>query len=560
MVIQLVGRARRAGLVLNAAQVFEHKSVAALAQVAEGAADRAPAAPDGLTAEPARPVPLTPVMHWLRERGGPVEAFSQTMAVPVPPRLGEERLTAALQTLVDHHDVLRAVLTREPRTADGATGDGATHGGEAGWTLRIDPPGAVRAADWVRRVDAAGKDAAALAALTAREAAAARDRLDPFTGRTGQAVWLDAGDGRPGTLLLTLHHLVVDGVSWRILLPDLKAAWEDPHTPLPPVGTPFRAWALHLAEQARTERRGGELALWTRTLAHGARPVTAERLDPARDTAATARSVSLDLDPRTSAALLTTVPAAFHGRVDDVLLTAFALAVADWRGRRGLGDDDAVLVDVEGHGREPGDSAAELSRTVGWFTSIHPVLLRPGPLDRQDALARRRRRGNSRQAGQGTAQGDPRRRHRPRGAATPRRPRRPQSDRPRPARHPRPGLQLPGPVPRPRRRSVDRRPGRGPDRGRRGRTAAARPRPRTQRPHPRRERRPRLTAVWTWAGRLLDEDAVRDLAGGWFRALTALAAHAERPEAGGITPSDLSLVQLSQDQIDQLEAAWKVAR
>ncbi|WP_228985561.1 condensation domain-containing protein, partial [Streptomyces sp. DH12] len=87
----------------------------------------------------------------------------------------------------------------------------------------------------------------------------ARDRLDPFTGRTGQAVWLDAGDGRPGTLLLTLHHLVVDGVSWRILLPDLKAAWEDPHTPLPPVGTPFRAWALHLAEQARTERRGGEL-------------------------------------------------------------------------------------------------------------------------------------------------------------------------------------------------------------------------------------------------------------------------------------------------------------
>jgi non-ribosomal peptide synthase protein (TIGR01720 family) len=66
--------------------------------------------------------------------------------------------------------------------------------------------------------------------------------------------------------------------------------------------------------------------------------------------------------------------------------------------------------------------------------------------------------------------------------------------------------------------------------------------------------------VWTWAGRLLDEDAVRDLAGGWFRALTALAAHAERPEAGGITPSDLSLVQLSQDQIDQLEAAWKVAR
>ncbi|MEY9809834.1 amino acid adenylation domain-containing protein [Streptomyces albogriseolus] len=560
MVIQLVGRARRAGLVLNAAQVFEHKSVAALAQVAEGAADRAPAAPEGLTAEPAGPVPLTPVMHWLRERGGPVEAFSQTMAVPVPPRLGEERLTAALQTLVDHHDVLRAVLTREPRTADGATGEGATHGGEAGWTLRIDPPGAVRAADWVRRVDAAGKDAAALAALTAREAAAARDRLDPFTGRTGQAVWLDAGDGHPGTLLLTLHHLVVDGVSWRILLPDLKAAWEDPHTPLPPVGTPFRAWALHLAEQARTERRGGELALWTRTLAHGARPVTAERLDPARDTAATARSVSLDLDPRTSAALLTTVPAAFHGRVDDVLLTAFALAVADWRGRRGLGDDDAVLVDVEGHGREPGDSAAELSRTVGWFTSIHPVLLRPGPLDRQDALAGGAAAGTAVKRvkeqlreipdggiGHGVLRHLDARAARSLTALAP---------------HGTPdlGFNYLGRFPAPDGGLWTAAPDAdliGDGAGERLPLAHALELNALTRDG---NDGPRLTAVWTWAGRLLGEDAVRDLAGGWFRALTALAAHAERPEAGGITPSDLSLVQLSQDQIDQLEAAWKVAR
>ncbi len=554
MVIQLVGRARRAGLVLNAAQVFEHKTVAALAQVAEGSTEQEPAGQGGLTAEPAGEVPLTPVMHWLRERGGPVEAFSQTMAVPVPPHLGEDRLTAALQKLVDHHDVLRAVFTREP-----GAGEGTAAGGDAGWAMRIDPPGTVRAADWVRRVDATGPDATEPTALAAREAAAARDRLDPFAGRTGQAVWLDAGPDRPGLLLLTLHHLVVDGVSWRILLPDLQAAWEDPQAPLPPVGTPFRAWALHLAEQARTERRLGELALWTRMLAQGAPPVTAERLDPARDTAATARSLSLDLDPATTAAVLTTAPAAFHGRVDDVLLTAFALAVADWRRRRGLGDADAVLVDVEGHGREPGDSGAELSRTVGWFTSIHPVLLAParstgttrwpaGPPPERPSNGSRNSCGRSR------------RRHRPRPAAPPRRPRGPRPDRPRPARHPRPGLQLPGPVPRPDGGLWTAAPdadliGDGTDE-RLPLAHAVELNALTRDENG----GPRLTAVWTWAGRLLDEDAVRDLGESWFRALTALAAHAERPDAGGITPSDLSLVQLSQDQIDQLEAAWKVAR
>ncbi|MEU3838523.1 amino acid adenylation domain-containing protein [Streptomyces sp. NPDC028635] len=552
MVIQLVGRARRAGLVVNAAQVFEHKTVAALAQVAGSEAAEEQDTPLGaLAAEPTGEVPLTPVMHWLRERGGPVEAFSQSMNVPVPPGLGLDRLTAALQTLIDHHDVLRAVFDRT--------------GGDT-WTLRIDPPGTVRAADRVRHVDARGLDDAALAARVATEAAAARGRLDPFTGRTGEAVWLDAGPDRPGRLLLTLHHLVVDGVSWRILLPDLRAAWEAGERqgaavdPLLPVGTPFRAWALHLAEQARSGQRSGELALWTQMLAQGAAPVTAQHLDPELDTAGTARSIALDLDGETSAALLTTVTAAFHGRVDDVLLTAFALAVADWRQRRGLGDSDAVLVDVEGHGREPGDSGAELSRTVGWFTTIHPVRLAPGPLDRREALAGgpaagqavKRVKEQLRQIpdsglGHGVLRHLDARSGSTLAALTP-------------YGTPDLGFNYLGRFP-----ALDD-----------GLWAAAPDTdaltdgtdPRLPLAHAVEVNAltldeatgPRLRAVWTWASRLLDEEAVRDLGESWFRALTALAAHAERPDAGGITPSDLSLVQLSQDQIDQLEAAWKVAR
>ncbi|QNS09248.1 non-ribosomal peptide synthetase [Streptomyces xanthii] len=551
MVIQLVGKARRAGLSLNAAQIFEHKTVAALATVAESL-DQAPepAGQGALDTEATGEVPLTPIMHWLRERGGPVEAFSQSMVVPVPPDLGLERLTAAIRTLLDHHDVLRAVFTRED------TG--------TGWSMRVGAPGTVRAEDWVRRVDAAGLDDAGLRALAAEQAAAARDRLDPFAGRCGQAVWLDAGPDRPGRLLLTLHHLVVDGVSWRILLPDLKTAWEATEpgatgAPLP-VGTSFRAWARHLEAEAARPERAAELELWTRTLAGGGAPVTAEPLDPARDTAATARGISLDLDTGTTNALLTTVTAAFHGRVDDVLLTAFALAVADWRRRRGLGDSDAVLIDLEGHGREGGDSGADLSRTVGWFTSMYPVRIAPGPLDRADALA------GGPAAGQAVKRVKEQLREIPDGGIG----------------H---GLL----------RHLDARTGRSlaalaphgtPAIGFNylGRFPAADGSLWTAAPdadligdgtdptlplahavevnaHTRDESSgPRLQAVWTWAGRLLDEAAVRDLAESWFHALEALVTHTTRPDAGGITPSDLSLVSLSQDQIDQLEAAWKVAR
>jgi pristinamycin I synthase-2 len=470
------------------------------------------------------------------------------MVVAVPAELDEARLVAALRTLIDHHDVLRAVFTRE---------------GDA-WSMRIDAPGGAHAEDWVRRVDAAGLDDAALRALAAEEAAAARDRLDPFAGRNGRAVWLDAGPDRPGRLLLTLHHLVVDGVSWRILLPDLKAAWEatEPGVTgsLPPVGTPFRAWARYLAEEAARPERTAELALWTGTLAGGAVPVTAQPLDPGQDTAATARSLSIDLDGATTSALLTTVTAAFNGRVDDVLLTAFALAVADWRRRRGLGDADAVLIDLEGHGREPGGSGAELSRTVGWFTSMYPVRLAPGALDRADALA------GGPAAGQAVKRIKEQLREIPDGGIG----------------H---GLL----------RHLDARTGRSlaalaphgtPDLGfnylgrflgEEGGLWTAAPDadaigdgtdadlPLAHAVEVNALTRdgssgPRLQAVWTWAGRLLDEAAVRDLGETWFRALKALVTHAERPDAGGITPSDLSLVSLSQDQIDQLEAAWKVAR
>ncbi|WP_406166222.1 amino acid adenylation domain-containing protein [Streptomyces canus] len=355
--IRLVSRAAEAGVVISPRDVYEHQTVAALAAVARGpvGASDVSGADDGVG-----PVPFTPVMHWLVERGGPIGRLSQSVLLTVPADADGPRLTRSLQALVDHHDMLRSRLTGERSMAVGKVGS---------VTVVVD------------HRDVSGEDD--LHAAVAEEFDRALGTLDPATGAMLRAVWLDAGRDRPGRLLLVVHHLAVDGVSWRILVPDLEAAWEavaqgrEPQ--LPPVGTSFRAWSAMLREQART--RGAEAKLWRRLSDAPRAPFGARPLDPAKDTAATARSLRLTLDADVTGPLLGSVPAAFRAGPQDVLLAGLALAVAARQ------DIPHVLVDVEGHGREEIAPGLELSRTVGWFTSLYPVHADLEGLDLRDALA-----------------------------------------------------------------------------------------------------------------------------------------------------------------------------
>ncbi|MGW7276700.1 phosphopantetheine-binding protein, partial [Streptomyces sp. NPDC054864] len=233
--IQLVARARAAGLVISPRDVFERRTVRALAVVAQDAGTVR--VPDPGAAEGVGPMPLTPVMHQLRERGGSIERFSQGVLVQVPPGLGGEALVAAVGAVLDRHDMLRARLH-------------VRHEGPDGWELEAVPTGAVDATQCVRRVDITGLDANTVRDVFEREGEAARGRLSPEQGRMVQVVFFDAGPNDPGRVLVVTHHLVVDGVSWRILLPDLQTAWESTTTgrapDLPPVPTSFRHWTRHL--------------------------------------------------------------------------------------------------------------------------------------------------------------------------------------------------------------------------------------------------------------------------------------------------------------------------
>ncbi|MGV9455865.1 amino acid adenylation domain-containing protein [Streptomyces sp. NPDC003635] len=366
--MQLVGRARAAGVRITPRLVFRHRTVAALGTVAESADTGASRREDDGTGT----VPLTPVMHWLRELGGPSSTYHQGALVRTPAALDLRGLTAMLQALADRHDMLRARLSRED------------------WSLHVPPVGSVDAGGWIERVDVAGLGAEQLADCVREHAQEARSLLDPEAGAMVRAVWFDAGEA-PGRLLLMAHHLVVDGVSWRVLLPDLATAWEDVRAGREvrpaPVETSFARWARLLTERAQEPAREDELAVWQHVLDASPFPL-ARPLDPDRDTTATQREVVLRLPAEHTGPLLSVVPAAFGAGVNDVLLAGLALAVTDWRRRAG-DSGTSVLVDLEGHGRDEelaGDDA-DLSRTVGWFTNVFPVRLDSGTADPADAFA-----------------------------------------------------------------------------------------------------------------------------------------------------------------------------
>ncbi|RAG85060.1 hypothetical protein DN069_13970 [Streptacidiphilus pinicola] len=358
--IQVVSRARAREVHVTPREVFQLRTVAELALLAEGRG--ASVVLPELDGGGVGTAPHLPINRYLLELGGGLGRFTMSSVVDLPLGIEQDQLAAVLTAVVDRHDILRSRLS-----PDG---------------LQITAPGTVDVAPLVLRVSWDGSFDQEWFEAARQELEAATGRLDPSAGVMAQFVWFDAGPDRGGRLLLVLHHLVVDGVSWRILLPDLAESWKQvragqaPH--LPAVGTSVRRWAHALVQEAASPARVSELPLW-KSVVDGPDPLLGSRpLDPAVDTVQTAGHVWVHLPPAVADALVTDLPAAFRGGVNDGLLAALALAMARWRRARGVAET-SLLVRLEGHGREetavPG---ADLSRTVGWFTSMFPVRLDVG--------------------------------------------------------------------------------------------------------------------------------------------------------------------------------------
>jgi non-ribosomal peptide synthase protein (TIGR01720 family) len=364
--IQLVSRARSVGLNFTPRDVFRHQTVSTLVWFCAGqaAVSLADGVEDGVGL--AR---LTPSMHWMLGRANDVPLYTMSLFLRIPAGLDRDRLAETLQSVLDRHDVLRARLVGTAPEED--------------YFLDIPAPGTVRAGELITRVDVSLLEPPARMALMNTEAKRALELITPESAVMLQAIWFDEGIGQPGRLLLVIHHLVNDSASWRVLVPDLIEAWqaiEAGQAPqLQPVGTSFRGWTQRLTEMAHAPDRIAELSTWTAVL-ESPDPLIGDRpLDPDRDRRGTTASLQTVLSAKDTEALLTWVPGMLSAGINDVLIAAFALAIAQWRYRRGRGDPGGpVLVEVESHGREETIDGMDLSRTVGWFANMAPVLLDPG--------------------------------------------------------------------------------------------------------------------------------------------------------------------------------------
>ncbi|GLW91316.1 hypothetical protein Aglo03_21320 [Actinokineospora globicatena] len=310
--IQVVTAARAAGLLLTARDVFVHQTVADLApHVTEVGADTRPE-----TGPESGAVPLTPIQRWFFDHyTAHPHLFDQTCVVDLGAPVHPDALAAAMFAVLEHHDALRMRFTR--------------------------------AADWHQDNAAVGESGA--------------------VGDHGPIFLVELhGDT---TVKLRAHHLVVDGVSWRVIAEDLRTAHRQAVAGEPIVfprrTTSFREWATTLAEHAVAGGFADELEHWTDLRAETRVP----RDHTGANTAASERSVTVTLSQDETAALLREVPEAYRTQVNDVLLTAFGAALAQWTGR------PETLVHLEGHGREDLFHGVDLSRTVGWFTTMFPVVL-----------------------------------------------------------------------------------------------------------------------------------------------------------------------------------------
>ncbi|ORB75343.1 non-ribosomal peptide synthetase, partial [Mycobacterium scrofulaceum] len=514
--MQVVTRARAAGLICRTRDIFVEQTVARLARVAEVADAAADVADEGVG-----PVAATPIVRWLRDVAGPVDQFNQAMLVQAPAGAGEADVLVVLQALLDRHGMLR-LRVDDP---------------EGEWSLTVPEAGTVDARDCL---DTVGE-------LSDAAVAEARSRLNPAAGAMLSALWVTS----TGQLLVIIHHLAVDGVSWRILLEDLNIAWAQHRAgqpvALPAAGTSFARWASRLAERASHPEVVDQLDAWQRV---AATPAALPAVRPETDTFATAGHLSVELDPETTGMLLGAVPAAFHAGVQDILLIAFALAVAESLGTGGA----PIGIDVESHGRdEELGRDLDLSRTVGWFTAKYPASLTLAELRWAQVV--------SGDPSLGAAVKDAKEQLRslpdPLGYGL--------------LRHLGPDTGLDAADPPIGFNYLGRQGGSAelsdemwrPVQDAVTAAAAAIPMPLMHALELNAATvdtadGPRLHANWTWAPSALDGDRISRLSRLWFDALTGICAHV-RSGGGGLTPSDIAPARLTQQQIDQLQRQHRIA-
>ncbi|WP_315871651.1 non-ribosomal peptide synthase/polyketide synthase [Pseudomonas sp. JV449] len=346
--IQVVSRARQAGIRFTPKDLFQHQTVQSLAGVARQGVEGVTISQAALSGETL----LLPIQQaFFADEIAERHHWNQSVVLQPHEHLDATTLTQALQALIVHHDALRSQFVDGAGGWQGVYRDAEQHQADA--------------VLWHRTL----QDIDELAALGEE----AQRSLDLGHGPLIRAVLVEL-DGGAQRLLLVIHHLVVDGVSWRILLEDLQTAYRQlargVAVVLPVKTSSTRDWAHRLQQYAQGDALTGELAWWQAQL-HDAEVDLPAARPGASLSNRHAGSATTHLDSTHTRRLLQDAPAAYRTQINDVLLTALARVIGRWTGHA------STLIRLEGHGREDLFDDIDLTRTVGWFTSLYPVKLTP---------------------------------------------------------------------------------------------------------------------------------------------------------------------------------------
>jgi amino acid adenylation domain-containing protein/non-ribosomal peptide synthase protein (TIGR01720 family) len=348
--LQITARANQAGLHLTPKQLFEHQTIAKLAAVA-GTTQTAGAEQGLVTGR----VPLTPIQHWFFEQDNPQpDHWNQALWLDVPWDVDPAVLEKALQELLRQHDALRLSFSQR----------------ENDWRqTQLGSEVCVSLAQVYVSTSSSADQETAINTIEAD----LQGSLNLEAGQLVQAALFKLGDQRPSLLLLIIHHLAVDSLSWPTLLEDLETAYQqlarDETILLPDKTSSFKDWSERLTEYAKSETLKNEMDFWLNLAGQAQAEIPIDYPNTNENTVASSQTFSTALSVEETQALLQEVPKAYYTRINDVLLTALAQAFERWTGVGSL------LVNLEGHGREELFDGVDVSRTVGWFTSLYPVAL-----------------------------------------------------------------------------------------------------------------------------------------------------------------------------------------
>ena len=350
--IQVVSRARQQGYVFKVADIFTHQNIEKLAAVIE-------LSKDGLSPVSAEqqvlngPSGLLPIQQrYFSRQHEVVNHFNQTVFLKIEKDLDETFLTRAVCQLSLHHDILRGRFVK----MDGQ------------WFQEYGDKEAVLIIE-----DLIGADINRLGEAITECATAYQLTLDIEKGELIKAVLIRTPNScAHDRLLIVIHHLVVDGVSWRILLEDLEilltgfASGGD--VTLGYKTSSHRQWYNALEKYAQSSRLLTQAAYWQK-ITSSYQPLPSDKTYTGMVKAKERGFCNTELDAENTRLLIQEVPRLYHTDINDILLCALYLTIAKWSGT------NKVIIGLEGHGRQDIDSSVDTSRTVGWFTSHYPLLL-----------------------------------------------------------------------------------------------------------------------------------------------------------------------------------------